>query len=77
MLRVRDLVGPDLGNAIPHETISSEPISTGLSFTSSDASARGTSVVVVVIFFMISTPRAGKSPQTAGRPGGEVGVFTP
>jgi hypothetical protein len=73
----RDTLGPDLGNAIPHETISSEPISTGLSFASSDASVRGTGVVVVVTFFMISTPRAGESPQTAGLPGGEVGVFTP
>lgn len=75
--RGREMVGPDLGNAIPHETIWLEPISTGLSFASSDASVRGTGVVVLVSFFMISTPRAGESPQTAGLPGVEVGVFTP
>jgi hypothetical protein len=70
------MVGPDLGNAIPHETISLEPISTGLSFASSDASARGTGVVVVVIFFMIFPPLApGKARKPRALPATKWGLY--
>jgi len=51
---------PGLGNATPHDTISLELSSTGLSFASREASAFRTDTVVVIVFIRV-TSRAGKA----------------
>ena len=52
-----EVPGARLGNATPHETISLELSSTGLSFVSSDASAFRTDGVVGIFMSCLSVAR--------------------